>query len=115
MSITASIFNIQSLSTQDGPGLRTAVFFQGCPLRCTWCSNPEGQSAEPQLRWQAARCQGCLSCVKACPSGAVHAAEGTQPSVPRFDRTICRTCPAWSCVAACPAGAIERVGRPWTA
>lgn len=115
MSSTAPIFNVQSLSTQDGPGLRTAVFFQGCPLRCTWCCNPEGQSAEPQLQWQSGRCQGCLECGGACSHGAVRVAEAAEKRLPQFDRAACRTCGLWSCVAACPNGALQRIGRLWTA
>lgn len=47
----ARIFNIQKYSIHDGPGIRTVVFFKGCPLRCLWCSNPESQSSEIQIPW----------------------------------------------------------------
>ncbi len=51
MSEKACIFNIQKFSIHDGPGIRSVVFFKGCPLRCYWCANPESQSGEPELMW----------------------------------------------------------------
>ena len=48
-NLTACIFNIQKYSIHDGPGIRTVVFFKGCPLKCQWCSNPESQNAIPEL------------------------------------------------------------------
>jgi len=113
MSRTAPIFNVQSLSTQDGPGLRTAVFFQGCPLRCTWCSNPEGQTTWPQLHWQEVRCQGCLECAKACPHAIPCATDVPERRRPQFARFACRVCAAWNCLDVCPSGALQRIGRPW--
>ena len=44
-----TIFNIQKFSTNDGPGVRTTIFFKGCPLRCKWCANPESQSTTIQI------------------------------------------------------------------
>lgn len=49
--ITGCIFNIQRYSIHDGPGIRTIVFFKGCPLSCLWCSNPESQSSEIEIKW----------------------------------------------------------------
>jgi pyruvate formate lyase activating enzyme len=114
MRCIAPIFNVQSLSTQDGPGLRTAVFFQGCPLRCTWCSNPEGQSALPQLQWQESRCVGCLECTRACSGVTARVKSGSEKKQPRFDRAACRKCAAWRCLDTCPGGALQRIGRPWS-
>ncbi len=51
----ACIFNIQKFSIHDGPGIRTIVFFKGCPLRCYWCSNPESQAGEPEKMWDNQR------------------------------------------------------------
>ena len=68
--LSAPVFDLQTLSTHDGPGFRTVVFLQGCSLRCAWCCNPEGQEPRPYLRWRSHLCQGCLRCVAACPSGA---------------------------------------------
>lgn len=62
MKMQATIFNIQKFSLHDGPGIRTVVFFKGCPLRCKWCSNPESQSPKPQL--MDGEMKGCLMTVE---------------------------------------------------
>lgn len=64
-------FNIQKFSIHDGPGIRTTVFFKGCPLRCEWCSNPESQIENVQILHDQSKCSNCLSCVAACPNGAI--------------------------------------------
>lgn len=64
-------FNIQKFSIHDGPGIRTTVFFKGCPLRCKWCSNPESQIKNVQILHDQSKCSYCLSCVAACPNGAI--------------------------------------------
>ena len=73
--ITGRILNIQRLSTEDGPGIRTTVFFKGCPLHCAWCHNPESISMKPQLQWFAVRCLGCNTCLASCPSGCLSRAD----------------------------------------
>jgi pyruvate formate lyase activating enzyme len=65
------IFNIQRFSLHDGEGLRTTVFLKGCPLRCTWCSNPESQSFHRELMFDASRCMGCGDCTSVDPEGAM--------------------------------------------
>lgn len=57
------IFNIQKFCVHDGPGLRTTVFFAGCPLKCKWCHNPEGMTAENQILFHSEKCIGCSQCV----------------------------------------------------
>ncbi len=64
---TAVIFNIQRFSVFDGPGVRTAVFFKGCNLRCLWCHNPESYERRPQLAFDRQKCIGCGSCIQNCP------------------------------------------------
>ena len=64
-------FNIQKFSIHDGPGIRTTVFFKGCPLRCEWCSNPESQIKNVQILHDQSKCSYCLSCVETCPNGAI--------------------------------------------
>ncbi len=66
-----TIFDIQKSALHDGPGIRTVVFLKGCPLRCTWCSNPESQSFSIQLGYDAEKCQHCLDCALVCPTGAL--------------------------------------------
>jgi len=103
------IFSIQRYSTEDGPGIRTTVFMKGCPLRCPWCHNPEGQEFFPQIAFNDSRCIGCKRCVDACAQGAINlAADG-----PRTDRGKCQSC--GKCAEACPAGARELIGKYMTA
>lgn len=70
------VFDIQNCSMHDGPGLRTTVFFKGCPLRCLWCANPESQLQRPQVMFYADKCVGCGECVKVCESGAITSGKG---------------------------------------
>jgi pyruvate formate lyase activating enzyme len=108
MAQTGVTFNIQRFSTEDGPGIRTTVFFKGCPLRCQWCHNPEGLSPNPELIWYDVRCIGARTCLAACPERALElTAQGM-----RIDRRACTACGA--CADACPAGALEVIGRTWT-
>ena len=65
------VFNIVHGSMVDGPGMRTTVFLKGCPLRCKWCCNPEGQKYDPELRYVEMLCKGCMKCIDVCPEGAI--------------------------------------------
>ena len=71
-ALTATIFEVREFCLHDGPGIRTTVFFKGCPLRCAWCHNPEGLSPEPEMLFKAAKCQNCGNCRRGgdCPHGA---------------------------------------------
>jgi pyruvate formate lyase activating enzyme len=101
-------FNVQRFSTEDGPGIRTTVFFKGCPQHCAWCHNPEGLSPRPELVWYDVRCIGARACLATCPREAlVLDGQGM-----RVDRAACTAC--GDCVRACPAGALEVIGRSWT-
>ncbi|HDM32872.1 MAG TPA: glycyl-radical enzyme activating protein [Deltaproteobacteria bacterium] len=104
---TALVVNIQRMSTEDGPGIRTTVFFKGCSLRCTWCHNPETISPKPQIQWMGNRCIGCLTCVNACP---VHALELTRDGM-LIDRELCDACGI--CTEECPSTAMEMLGKTW--
>ncbi|MEM3588187.1 MAG: 4Fe-4S cluster-binding domain-containing protein, partial [Candidatus Jordarchaeaceae archaeon] len=66
----AVIFNIERFSTEDGPGIRTVVFMKGCPLKCVWCHNPEGQSFQQEIFVFDRRCIDCGDCVQICPEKA---------------------------------------------
>ena len=103
-AIQGRILHLQRLSTEDGPGIRTTVFFKGCPLRCEWCHNPESISPEPQLQWLENRCIGCGTCLEACPNGClVRTDQGVV-----IDRECCAGC--GTCAEACPANALELLG-----
>jgi pyruvate formate lyase activating enzyme len=69
--ITGIVFDIKRFSIHDGPGLRTTVFFKGCPLKCVWCHNPESQVRKPELIFWDDRCQRCQSCISTCRQGAI--------------------------------------------
>lgn len=101
----AVITKIQRFSVHDGPGIRTIVFFKGCPLRCKWCQNPETQSARPRVMLAKDLCIGCGMCRDACPqkiAGPLLSAEG-------IDRSLCTGCA--SCQEVCFSGAREINGR----
>jgi pyruvate formate lyase activating enzyme len=105
---TGRILHLQRLSTEDGPGIRTTVFFKGCPLRCEWCHNPESISPHPQVQWLENRCIGCKTCLDACPNGCLTM---TEQGV-AIDRECCTGC--GTCATACPANAMELLGTTVT-
>ena len=107
-SVIGTTFNIQRFSTEDGPGIRTTVFFKGCPLRCSWCHNPEGLSPRPELMWYDVRCIAARDCLSVCPVDALD----LRPQGMRIDRERCDVC--GDCAEACPAAALEVIGRRWT-
>lgn len=104
-NLQACIFNIQKFSLNDGPGIRTTVFFKGCPLRCLWCSNPESQSVTQQIAWEDENCVRCMRCVRACKQQAVSYIEERIV----FDEEKCTAC--LQCLKACPQGALSLQGE----
>ncbi len=112
---TGRIFDLRRYSIHDGPGIRTAVFFKGCPLRCEWCHNPEGVDPRLELMPWPSRCSRCGSCVKACPAGAIRL-DGSGPA--SVDPAACAhrsPCGASPCADACVYDALQPVGREATA
>ena len=103
------IFDIQRFSIHDGPGIRTTVFFKGCPLRCVWCGNPESISPRPLLSYQADKCVACGACIEVCPERALTRGEARRVVLDRARCTVCR-----KCVAQCDPKALEMVGREVT-
>jgi pyruvate formate lyase activating enzyme len=105
---TGILFDLRKFSIHDGPGIRTAVFFKGCPLRCAWCHNPESQSSRAELILHPNRCIACLACAQVCPHGAVQ----QQDEQLYTDRQKCQVC--GECMRACYADGRQIVGRRYT-
>lgn len=93
--MTGIIFDIKEFSVFDGPGIRQTVFFKGCPLRCSWCHNPEGLSAQPQVMVSKGACTNCGKCREVCSGGT------------------CTAC--GRCVMACPSNVRRIAGERMTA
>ena len=91
------VFEVREFCVHDGPGVRTTVFMKGCPLRCAWCQNPEGQSFEPQLLVTTKECVHCGACLRVCPHGG----------------KACTACGA--CAHVCPQGCRRLCGMRMTA
>ena len=99
------IFNIQKFSINDGAGIRTVVFFKGCPLRCTWCANPESQESNPQILWDSKKCINCQTCVKICPEFAI---KNINNQI-KINYKTCNLCKI--CVENCPKHALKVEGE----
>ncbi len=120
--LTGKVYDIQGFSVQDGPGIRTTVFFKGCPLRCPWCHSPESQQFHTQLAWISMRCIGvakCGKCLDACSKGAIAPGKwtchpATQENVQHIhiDRSACDNCGA--CAAACLYKSLYLCGTDYT-
>ena len=99
------IFDIKKYAIHDGPGIRTTVFFKGCPLHCWWCQNPEGQDPKPELLYRKSRCIDCGECAKNCPQEAISLV-GPHVSI---NREYCVLCD--NCSRICPSDALSIAGK----
>lgn len=105
---TGVIFDIKKYAIHDGPGIRTTVFFKGCPLACRWCHNPESITINSERIYRQERCIGCGECIQICPQKVIHqTAEGVVSDPAKCD--LCRTC-----ADHCPSEAIEFIGQKVT-
>ena len=98
------VFDIQNYCLYDGPGVRTCVYFKGCPLHCAWCHNPESIRARPEMAYWRDRCALCGGCVENCPRKAL----SMGPTGVTRDSALCDAC--GTCAEACPNQAMERIG-----
>ena len=103
----ATVLNIQRMSTEDGPGLRTTVFLKGCSLACRWCHNPEALVSKPQLVWYPWKCANTTVCDAICPENAIRRIEGAI----EIDHARCTVC--GECAEQCPSTALEVLGKRW--
>lgn len=99
----AFITGIKRFAIHDGDGIRTTVFFSGCPLHCLWCHNPENIERRPSLMFYRHKCRSCGKCAEICPCHIVTKGEHL---VHREDCTLCGRC-----VDACPAEALTLTGK----
>ena len=104
----AMIFNIQKFSLHDGPGIRTTVFFKGCPLKCLWCHNPESQGIKREMLYDREKCVRCGMCAKVCPQKAITSANDSVMT----DVKKCDFC--GECVIYCIPGARQIAGKEYT-
>jgi pyruvate formate lyase activating enzyme len=105
------VTHIQRYSIHDGPGIRTVVFFKGCPLTCQWCCNPETQAFQPELEFIHSLCQQCGRCILVCPESAVNP-DVNCAEKDKIDRSKCTLCK--KCVQECPTGALKLIGESMT-
>jgi len=106
--IEATLFDIQRFSIHDGPGIRTTLFFKGCPLRCVWCQNPESHKPGAEVAFYKERCAGCFTCKEVCPKDGI-----LELADIRIDHQKCDAC--GKCVSACTNDALRIVGASWDA
>ncbi|WDP84560.1 MAG: glycyl-radical enzyme activating protein [Desulfobacter sp.] len=109
LGILGRVLEIQRMSTEDGPGLRTTVFLKGCPLACRWCHNPESISPAPQIVWHSSGCIGCKICVETCRQNAL----ALDPDGMVINRERCLSC--GECAEHCPTLSMEILGKDWRA
>lgn len=116
MNKKGTVFDVQSFSVHDGPGIRTLVFLKGCPLKCWWCANPEGQEIFPEVSYHADKCQNCMSCAEACQYDAIEKVNSPQEGedLILLNREKCKKCIRFDCVAACPNVALITMGKLMT-
>ena len=105
---TADIFEIKRFAVHDGDGIRTTIFFKGCPLKCKWCHNPEGLITNSQLAFIKHKCVNCGECTKVCETSAHILKNGEH----FFERNSCITC--GKCVDVCPQNALKIYGKKMT-
>lgn len=117
LDLKGLVFDIQGYSVHDGPGCRTLVFMKGCPLHCEWCSNPEGMRVQQDIMFKNTKCvnrkNGCMRCIDACPSHAIHINPNPDTEAQQLiiDRSFCHRCGGQSCLSVCYFEALDTCGK----
>lgn len=107
--IIGLVFHIIRGSFVDGYGVRTTVFLKGCPLRCLWCCNPEGQRMHPEIKLTIEKCDGCGRCIPVCPTRAIRLEDQLGKAKVEINRDLCNNC--LLCIDTCYTGALEYYGQ----
>ncbi|MBU1096462.1 MAG: glycyl-radical enzyme activating protein [Bacteroidetes bacterium] len=110
LELKGLIFDVQGHSVHDGPGTRTTVFFNGCPLDCIWCCNPEGLFHQPVMMYKETKCKHCGKCIAACPHHAIKVVDGKL----KHNREFCDVCKTLDCVKTCFYEASDISGKYYT-
>lgn len=100
------IVDVKRNSLDDGPGIRTIIFFKGCPLSCVWCQNPETKLATQEISFSKEECLNCKKCLEVCDKGAVDFSYDY-----RIDRDKCDLC--GKCIEICPNEALKFAGKEY--
>lgn len=101
------VLNIQKCSLHDGDGIRTTVFFKGCPLECVWCHNPESQSYKKEILYNEEKCSSCGVCIEKCPNKAIYKGK----ELIELDKEKCKFCE--TCIDYCLNNARELAGKTY--
>jgi pyruvate formate lyase activating enzyme len=112
LSAKGLLLDIDRFASHDGPGIRTAVFLKGCPLKCMWCHSPESQLNTSEILYQHERCTGCWLCLEVCPADALSKGEIQGREMAVLARVSCTVC--GKCVEVCYPGALRLAGSTIT-
>lgn len=103
------VLEIKSIVLHNGPGIRTAVYLKGCPLRCEWCNTPESFNKTQTISYDFNKCTQCMDCVGPCPTGTLANVDGQL----QVDHSLCILC--GKCLKVCPTDALSLYGKEMSA